>query len=462
MFAEEISQGCGLHAYYRNMRIVHATSSTPAGPYHPVNLATSTHAETPHAVRDPTDGSWLIFLSGCARENCLTIGPCSNGFTPTNTDMDPCPKGRNSSSESSLKLGHTPLCTCPKPGHEMPGPECSVDATNVLRATSPDGPWTMAAPVLDQEHPAKKHADGTPWMFSNPSGLVLKNGTALVMYRDFLPNEPYPHTNVIGLAASDNGWKGPYTRFQPLIVPDANEDPHIYVDKRGNLHMIAHYMCDQWPNCPDVVGHAASADGGLTWHFSGGAAYTTTVKYEDGSSKTYSRRERPEMLVNEHGEPTHLITGVVEHTGEGQNDYSWTLVQPVRTSKPPPSPPPQPTSGTITLFENGGDGKLVLDESDLAPNSKSGRRGALAWDSCKGAKFDNGHPVHVDGSEIGHIQLSGEWTLLLAESCAMSYDYGSITITRNVNSKDGKIGASQIVYFEVASNPASVSQQTII
>ena len=42
-------------------------------------------------------------------------------------------------------------------------------------------------------------------------------------------------------------------------------------------------------------------------------------------------RERPEMLIDEHGNPTHLITGVVDATSVPgtMNDRSWTLVQPV-------------------------------------------------------------------------------------------------------------------------------------
>jgi hypothetical protein len=153
------------------------------------------------------------------------------------------------------------------------------------------------------------------------------------MYRDFRQKKRFPATNVIGLAVSDRGWQGPYTRFQETIVPNYAEDPHIYMDKRGNLHMLAHSLCSKWPHCPAVGGHAASADGGLTWHYSGEATYNTTVLYEDGNSVTYSRRERPEMLLGEHGEPTHLITGVVEQGGAGQHDRSWTLVQPVRTQK---------------------------------------------------------------------------------------------------------------------------------
>jgi len=332
MFVEELVNGCGLNTYARNMRVAHATSSTPAGPYKPINLASSYSASTPHAVRDPKDGSWLIFLTGCGVEACLAVDQCKDGITWNNASMSPCRK--SDAHEPFVGVGHAAPCTCPKHGHAVPGPECSVDwGTNVLRATSPDGPWKLTAPLLDVKHPSKKHKDGTPWVFANPSALILENGTALVMYRDFLQKLRFPATNVIGLAFSDNGWEGPYTRFQEKIFPDYAEDPHIYMDKRGNLHMLAHSLCNKWPRCPAVGGHAASADGGQTWHYSGGAAYSTTVRYEDGSQVTYSRRERPEMLVNEHGEPTHLITGVVEKGGSGQHDHSWTLVQPVRTSR---------------------------------------------------------------------------------------------------------------------------------
>ena len=38
------------------------------------------------------------------------------------------------------------------------------------------------------------------------------------------------------------------------------------------------------------------------------------------------------MLIDEQGNPTHLITGVVDATTVAgtMNDRSWTLVQPVR------------------------------------------------------------------------------------------------------------------------------------
>jgi hypothetical protein len=104
--------------------------------------------------------------------------------------------------------------------------------------------------------------------------------------------------------------------------------------------MLAHSLCLQWPHCTDVGGHASSADG-IHWvcvflshenihrypmsptslecqvsdwtivtraHvprqvYSGGAAFTTKVAFEGGANKTFSRRERPELMMDAAGRP---------------------------------------------------------------------------------------------------------------------------------------------------------------
>merc|ERR1719487_1697583 len=116
--------------------------------------------------------------------------------------------------------------------------------------------------------------------------MIWPNGSTTVLYRDFLPHQDFPATNVIGSAHSSTTWRGPYSAVHQ-IFPDYAEDPHIYRDHRGNLHMVAHSLCMQWPNCTAVGGHAASEDDGMTWHYTGAAAYTTTVHFEDGSIKDF-------------------------------------------------------------------------------------------------------------------------------------------------------------------------------
>lgn len=218
LFVEELVNGCGLNTYVRNMRIAHAVSNTAAGPYTPVNLVTNYSASTPHAVRDPATGDWLVFATGCGREACLAVTQCSNATTDNGADMSPCPDSdggsRASKATASGRSRHAAPCKCPRAGHSIPGPECSVDwGTNVFRAPTADGPWTLTAPLLDVDKPKLLHADGTPVVFANPSALLLANGTAALMYRDFLQLLQFPATNVLGLAISHTGWRGPYTTF---------------------------------------------------------------------------------------------------------------------------------------------------------------------------------------------------------------------------------------------------------
>eukprot|EP01065_Artemidia_motanka_P038870 TRINITY_DN47715_c0_g1_i1.p1 TRINITY_DN47715_c0_g1~~TRINITY_DN47715_c0_g1_i1.p1 ORF type:complete len:402 (+),score=109.91 TRINITY_DN47715_c0_g1_i1:51-1256(+) len=321
MFVEELVGGCGLNTYARNMRITHASSPTPDGPYTPVSQVTSYSASTPHVVRSP-GGGYLVFATGCGTELCPTVTECGNGTTNAGADMTPCPS----------VVEHAMPCGCPFAGKSKPWPQCAVDwGTNVFSADSPDGPWTLTH-LLDPTHPLRPH-DGAAGntSYGNPSALILPNGTTLLAFRDYFGDRRFPDSNVLGIAVAPS-WQGPY-RFPDaarisLSAHDA-EDPHIYRDRRGNFHMLVHAL-DNWPNGTFVGGHVFS-ENGLDWTFSSEPTYNTTVQYEDGEAVVYSRRERPEMVLDpDTGVPTHLITGVVERGGPGQSDRSFTLVQPIR------------------------------------------------------------------------------------------------------------------------------------
>jgi hypothetical protein len=89
------------------------------------------------------------------------------------------------------------------------------------------------------------------------------------------------------------------TTFRP-----ANEDPDLYMDKRGNLHVITHNQspCYSGIHAPffgaDVRGcgaHFFSADMGDTWTFAWHAVYNGTVGYSDGTQMRY-KRERPKVV----------------------------------------------------------------------------------------------------------------------------------------------------------------------
>ena len=59
-----------------------------------------------------------------------------------------------------------------------------------------------------------------------------------------------------------------------------------------------------------IGGHAWSRDG-VEWSEPRVGAYNTTVVFTDGTSMTCQRRERPQMVQDEHGVPLVMFSGVV-------------------------------------------------------------------------------------------------------------------------------------------------------
>ena len=63
-----------------------------------------------------------------------------------------------------------------------------------------------------------------------------------------------------------------------------------------------------------VSGHYFSKDG-FTWHASAVAPYGNVVNLTDGTAQLLTTRERPKMLFNAQGVPTHLSNGVCPSPG---------------------------------------------------------------------------------------------------------------------------------------------------
>lgn len=172
-------------------------------------------------------------------------------------------------------------------------------------ATHPNGPWErLPEPVLSGE-------DGQKWeggMVANPSVMALKNGTLLMAYRGL-------GDRGIGMATAPS-WKGPFTRLNggaPVMGPDSpmksavDEDMTLWQTERG-IQMIFH----QEGRDENVGAHAYSTDDGLSWTVAGDA-YSLSVAFAKGVT-TYTRRERPQMLKNKDGLPTHMFSGVQDNS----------------------------------------------------------------------------------------------------------------------------------------------------
>ncbi|KAH8425103.1 uncharacterized protein LDX57_002852 [Aspergillus melleus] len=138
--------------------------------------------------------------------------------------------------------------------------------------------------------------------------------------------------NNIYLAAN---YTGPYTlRVEPgniEIDPSLrSEDPFLWRDKRGHWHFLVHHMVDiaLGNKGPRVGAHAFANRWEGPWHYNNiTLAYNTTVKFTDGTSVDYYRRERPKLYFSTDGEmtPLYLINGVQEFNSSA----SYTLIQPI-------------------------------------------------------------------------------------------------------------------------------------
>ena len=85
------------------------------------------------------------------------------------------------------------------------------------------------------------------------------------------------------------------------------EDPFMWVDRRGNWHIVNHaYSNIQFETCSasDVSAHFFSPDG-VTWSYSQ-QPYGHTVEYDDGTSHSYVTLERPNLHFDAAGALTHI------------------------------------------------------------------------------------------------------------------------------------------------------------
>lgn len=157
---------------------------------------------------------------------------------------------------------------------------------NIWTAPTADGPFSQL--------PNGKYPGG------NPAPIYL-NGTW------YMTNQ---HTDEILTTPRLDA--GSWTKFADIkaIVPKnwRIEDPFLFVDKRGNWHVVNHaYNNYEYLNCASSVvsAHFFSEDG-KQWYNLGLEPWGHTVHYDDGTSHTYTTLERPSIYFDEKGQMTHL------------------------------------------------------------------------------------------------------------------------------------------------------------
>ncbi|KKP01519.1 hypothetical protein THAR02_06379 [Trichoderma harzianum] len=306
LFASEFTHGCGLDYWAPYSRIIRAESRTgPAGPYKFAAEVVGTFAHNPTVVYSPADKEWLLYYIGC----------------PTNV-TDTC-------QSKSFTCG---------PGNDVNGESgVSVLSSSDLRK------WTFKGQVMQGDNTSDWDADLTnPTAFplyssscgraeSTTDGGHCPGHTAamLLVYRGCPIN--CGGSELINVAFSESGYEGPYKKIESQpIFDDANEDPFVWRDKRGNFHMLLHSLepAGGFGWGPQVGRHAYARNYTGPWTFGNRTlAFSTYVQYDDGLVTQFNRRERPELYFSNDGQMTPLLmsTGVQEQNS-GQ---SYSLIVPL-------------------------------------------------------------------------------------------------------------------------------------
>jgi hypothetical protein len=66
------------------------------------------------------------------------------------------------------------------------------------------------------------------------------------------------------------------------------------------------------PQCNFISGHLFSRDGLTNWTVSPTEPYSYNLTYSDGSTGLVATRERPKLLFDAQGDPSHIYTSTVD------------------------------------------------------------------------------------------------------------------------------------------------------
>jgi len=189
----------------------------------------------------------------------------------------------------------------------------SANETGYAFSKSITGPW--------------KRIDTVAMPFSNPAPLIKKDGSVYVFGRKSVNNIRIAQ----GYTAS--AFNAPYTLLNDgkNLLPALNqlEDPTIWWASNQYNVILSDFRGD----VTGVNKNGAqyySKDGIHFKLVSPESVYTKTVNYDDSTSYTFRRRERPFVYVNERGEVIAFFTACLTN-----NEQSWIEVQPVNHYIPP-------------------------------------------------------------------------------------------------------------------------------
>ena len=279
-----------------NSEIVRASSATPGGPYRFEEVVLParggkfwdgrmTHNPTIHRSGD----TYLLFYTGTTY----------SGPTPV--------AGQNATTEARLEAR-------------------ANQRIGVATARSLKGPWRRPdRPAIDPR-PGKWDA----LMTTNPAPCVEPGGSVLLIYKSSAGQQDLLRMG----AARAASWRAPYVRLkEEEIFHFGGEKDHVedaYVWRQGGRYELI--MKDMAGGiCGENGGgiHAVSPDG-VNWRLAGRPlAWSRTLRYDDGSKRTFLNVERPQLLI-EDGRPAWLFVAVADGPSHARRTRTWNQAIPLQ------------------------------------------------------------------------------------------------------------------------------------
>ena len=301
--------------------VIHSTADAATGPFVRKGVAVGAEAHNP-VVSRAVDGTWLIWTCGC-----------------------PNPK-------APAGCGHQELV--------CPGGAQGAWTTTVYSSKSLDGPWQ---PHVDLLGGVTRGRLGS----QNVSPIMRPDGSVELMFKG-------PDNNTEASIAVAPHWSGPYRLVAVNIFGRyyddniTNEDVYWWHDAAG-YHALSHRMEPTNRESRACGGHAF-AEQLDDWHFAETPAYSRDIAVRGGGTLELQRRERPQVFLDRHGQPTTLYSAVSTSNGS-----TFTFAQPLGEPKEEAASPP------LKVFILMGQSNMVGMAEVATVNKTSGRplNGTLAY-----------------------------------------------------------------------------------
>lgn len=206
----------------------------------------------------------------------------------------------------------------------------------VAVADSLDGPWTRhEAPVIAPPNGPLRH------YLTNPGVVQLPDGTFLMCLKGRSEGKNY--------GGMIHGWalakrpEGPFVAQDSLLFPGSvlAEDPCVWIHG-GFIYAAVKDWNGTLSGVPGIArvraqlsGTGGIPAGGLTWEVPADASLSARkIRWDDGTETPLEAIERPCVLLDEQGEPSHLFTAASLKSPFAPGNLPFNLCQPLERLSP--------------------------------------------------------------------------------------------------------------------------------